>query len=104
MKILLASLALMIPCASVGESAQPVSITMGLGTDSCGTFIKAIITALFVGLVLVLGKIILFYVLPALFTLYLLYGFIRPRISRKVRYELEEEDDEDDPAHAVRPP
>jgi len=30
------------------------------------------------------------------FTLYLLYGFIRPRISRKVRYEIEEEEEEED--------
>jgi hypothetical protein len=34
-------------------------------------------------------------VLPIIFTLYLLYGFIRPRISRKVRHEIEEEDEED---------
>jgi CDP-diacylglycerol--serine O-phosphatidyltransferase len=66
-----------------------------LGLRSTSTFIKAIIAAMFLGLVVVLGKLILFYVLPALFTLYLLYGFIRPRISRKVRYEIEEEDDED---------
>jgi len=32
--------------------------------------------------------------LPAFFTLYLIYGFIRPAISRRVRYEIEEEDDE----------
>ena len=37
---------------------------------------------------------ILYYVLPAFFTLYLIYGFVRPRISRKIRYEIEEEEDE----------
>jgi hypothetical protein len=38
--------------------------------------------------------------LPAFFTLYLIYGFIRPRISRRVRYEIEEEDEDemDDPS------
>ena len=34
-------------------------------------------------------------VLPVIFTIYLLYGFIRPRISRKVRHEIEEEEDEE---------
>jgi hypothetical protein len=29
-----------------------------------------------------------------MFTLYLLYGFIRPRISRKVRHEIEEEEED----------
>jgi hypothetical protein len=31
-----------------------------------------------------------------LFTLYLVYGFIRPRISRRLRHEIEEEDEPDD--------
>jgi len=67
-----------------------------LGLRSTSTFTKAIIAALFLGLVLVLRERILFYVLPALFTLYLVYGFIRPRISRKMRYEIEEEDEEEE--------
>jgi CDP-diacylglycerol---serine O-phosphatidyltransferase len=29
----------------------------------------------------------------------LLYGFVRPRISRKVRHEIEEEDEEDEGPH-----
>lgn len=65
-----------------------------LGLRSTSTFAKAIIAALCLGLVLVYKEKILFYVLPAVFTLYLIYGFIRPRISRKVRYEIEEEEDE----------
>ena len=32
---------------------------------------------------------------PSMFTIYLLYGFIRPRISRKVRHEIEEEEEDD---------
>src|SRR6266850_2532914 len=66
-----------------------------LGLRSTSTFTKAIIAALFLGLILVFQEKILFYVLPALFTLYLLYGFIRPRISGKMRREIEEEDDEE---------
>lgn len=67
-----------------------------LGLRSTSTFAKAIIAVLFLGLVLVLREIILYYVLPVLFTIYLLYGFIRPRISHRMRRELEEEDEEDE--------
>jgi CDP-diacylglycerol--serine O-phosphatidyltransferase len=66
-----------------------------LGLRSTSTFTKAILAALFVGALLVLWDYILFYVLPAFFTLYLLYGFIRPRISRRMRREIEEEDDDE---------
>jgi CDP-diacylglycerol--serine O-phosphatidyltransferase len=67
-----------------------------LGIRSTSTFTKAIIGAGFLGAVLILQEKLLFYVLPAFFTLYLLYGFIRPRISRRMRHEIEEEDDDDD--------
>jgi CDP-diacylglycerol--serine O-phosphatidyltransferase len=66
-----------------------------LGLRSTSTFTKAIVAALFVGSLLVLWDYILFYVLPAVFTLYLLYGFIRPRISRRMRREIEEEDEDE---------
>jgi len=74
-----------------------------LGLRSTSTFTKAIIAALFLGLILVLREKILFYVLPALFTLYLVYGFIRPRISRKMRYEIEEEDEEEEGSGGASP-
>jgi CDP-diacylglycerol---serine O-phosphatidyltransferase len=67
-----------------------------LGIRSTSTFWKAIIAALFLGCILILREKILYYVLPAFFTLYLIYGFIRPRISRRIRHEIEEEDDEDE--------
>jgi len=64
-----------------------------LGLRSTTTFLKVIVAALFVGCVMVLPKI-LYYVLPLFFTGYLLYGFIRPHISRAWRREIEEDDDE----------
>jgi CDP-diacylglycerol---serine O-phosphatidyltransferase len=67
-----------------------------LGLRSSSTFLKAIVAAMILGLIVVLRDKILFFVLPAFFTLYLVYGFIRPRISRKVRHEIEEEDDDDE--------
>jgi CDP-diacylglycerol---serine O-phosphatidyltransferase len=66
-----------------------------LGLRSTSTFTKAILAALFVGLLLILREKVLYYLLPAFFTLYLVYGFIRPRISRQVRREIEEEDEDE---------
>ena len=60
------------------------------------TFTKTLVAILFVGCVLVLREKILVFVLPAFFTLYLIYGFVRPRLSRAWRREIEE-DDEDEP-------
>jgi CDP-diacylglycerol--serine O-phosphatidyltransferase len=71
-----------------------------LGLRSTSTFTKAIIAALFLGCLLVLREKILFYVLPAFFTLYLIYGFVRPHISRALRREIEEEDDADNGLNA----
>jgi CDP-diacylglycerol--serine O-phosphatidyltransferase len=69
-----------------------------LGLRSTSTFIKAIIAALFLGSLLILREKVLYYVLPAFFTLYLVYGFVRPRISRTLRHEIEEEDEEEQPS------
>ena len=55
---------------------------------------KVLAAALFVGLLLVLREKILYYVLPIFFTTYLLYGFVRPHISRGWRREIEDDDNE----------
>ncbi|MBC8097366.1 MAG: CDP-diacylglycerol--serine O-phosphatidyltransferase, partial [Akkermansiaceae bacterium] len=65
-----------------------------LGLRSTSTFAKAIVAALCLGLVVVWWKTILYYVLPLFFTAYLVYGFVRPRISRRMRREIEEEDED----------
>ena len=67
-----------------------------LGLRSTSTFIKAIGAALFVGGILILREKILYYMLPMFFTAYLIYGFVRPSLSRAWRREIEEEDDEPD--------
>ncbi len=66
-------------------------------------FVKAVIIVGLVGVFLILWKRVLPVALPLLFTTYLLYGFIRPHISRSMRKGLEYEDDEDD-AHPDDPP
>jgi CDP-diacylglycerol--serine O-phosphatidyltransferase len=58
------------------------------------TFTKMLVIILFAGCVLVLREKILVFVLPLFFTAYLVYGFVRPRLSRAWRREIEDEDDE----------
>lgn len=64
------------------------------------TFTKTLVAVLFIGAVVILREKILTFVLPFVFTAYLVYGFIRPRVSRRVRYEIEDEDDEEPSAPA----
>lgn len=58
-------------------------------------FAKLVGALLFLGLLLVLREKILPLVLPVIFTAYLLYGFIRPRLPRRVRDEIESEPEND---------
>jgi len=60
------------------------------------TFTKTLVTILFLGSILIFREKILVFVLPVFFTAYLIYGFIRPRISRKMRHEIEEEEEEEE--------
>ena len=61
------------------------------------TFTKTLVAVIFIGSIVVSHFMILVFVLPVFFTAYLIYGFIRPRISRRIRHEIEEEEDEDQP-------
>jgi CDP-diacylglycerol---serine O-phosphatidyltransferase len=71
-----------------------------LGLRSKSTFWKMIGAAIFAGALLIWHDKIPYYVLPAFFTAYLIYGFIRPSLSRAWRREIEEEDeDEQDDAN-----
>jgi CDP-diacylglycerol--serine O-phosphatidyltransferase len=60
------------------------------------TFTKTLVAILFLGSIMIFREKILVFVLPVFFTAYLVYGFIRPRISRKMRQEIEEEEEEDE--------
>ena len=68
----------------------------GLGLRSKSTFAKSIGAAFLLGAVLILRERILIYVLPAFFTAYLLWGFIRLRVSRSLRRDVEDEDEDED--------
>ena len=58
------------------------------------TLHKTLVAVLFLGSIAIFREKLLVFVLPAFFTSYLIYGFIRPRISRKMRHEIEEEEEE----------
>ncbi len=60
-------------------------------------FAKLAVAAVFIGVLIVLRDKILPLVLPIIFTAYLVYGFIRPRISRRMRREIEDADELDEP-------
>lgn len=62
------------------------------------TFAKTLLFILAMGAVLIFRLKLLRFLLPIAFTAYLLYGFIRPRISREMRREIEDEEDEDEEA------
>ena len=67
----------------------------GLGLKAKSTFIKTLVSVLAIGSILILQEKIIIFVLPCFFTAYLLYGFIRPHISRKMREEIEDENEEE---------
>jgi len=58
------------------------------------TFTKTLVATLFIGGVLVLREKILYWVLPLVFTAYLFYGLVRPRLSHRLRLEIEEGEEE----------
>jgi CDP-diacylglycerol--serine O-phosphatidyltransferase len=60
------------------------------------TFPKMIVIILIVGFLLIARQQVLPVVLPLVFTAYLLYGFIRPRLSRKILREIEDEEEEEE--------
>ena len=53
-------------------------------------FTKFVIFVIGVACLVILWEYIVPVVLPIIFTSYLIYGFIRPRLSRKLRKEIEE--------------
>ncbi len=58
-------------------------------------FHRMVAIILIIAFVVILRDKILPVVLPLVFTMYLLYGFIRPRISKQMRKDLEDEEEED---------
>jgi CDP-diacylglycerol--serine O-phosphatidyltransferase len=93
-KLILPGLMLFLSFMMVSEVKYPSFKTLDLRARR--SFTKMVVTVLFIGSLIVLREHILQFVLPLIFTAYLLYGFVRPRISRKVREDIEEEAEDDD--------
>ena len=81
------------------EVKYPTFKTLDL--NATRTFTETLIAILFIGSIVILREKILVFVLPTFFTLYLLYGFVRPRISREIRQEIEDDDENGDENSAV---
>ena len=78
----------------ISEVKYPSFKSLNLRASS--PFAKLAGALVFVGLLLVLRNKILPWVLPAIFTAYLVYGFVRPRLSRQMREGIEAEEVEED--------
>jgi CDP-diacylglycerol--serine O-phosphatidyltransferase len=93
LKFILPALLLFLSWMMVSNVKYPTFKTLDL--KATRTFTKTLIAILFIGAVVVLQEKILIFVLPVFFTAYLIYGFIRPRISHQMRREIEEEEEDD---------
>jgi CDP-diacylglycerol--serine O-phosphatidyltransferase len=93
-RYLLPVIMLLLSMMMVSKVRYPSMKTLDLGARR--PFTRLVGGVLFVGVILVLREKILPVVLPLIFTTYLLYGFVRPRISRQMRQEIEEEPEESD--------
>jgi CDP-diacylglycerol--serine O-phosphatidyltransferase len=92
-RYILPGLLIFLSIMMVSEVKYPSFKTLDLKARR--TFPKMVVTILFIGGLFILRRWILPIVLPLMFTVYLSYGFVRPLMSRKMRREIEEEDDED---------
>lgn len=92
---MLAAVLVMLSAMMVSTVKYPSFKSLGLRSRS--TFLKTMLGALVMGSMVVLQEKILFYVLPAFFTLYLIWGFVRTRVSRKLRGDVEDDDDDEEP-------
>ena len=81
-RYILPGLMLFLSFMMVSEVKYPSFKTLDLRARR--SFTKTVVTVLFVVCLAFLWKHILHFVLPVIFTVYLLYGFVGPRISRKV--------------------
>ena len=93
-RYLLPVILLLLSVMMVSEVKYPSFKTLDL--KSRRPFGKMVVAILFIGCLLILRDILLPIILPLIMTAYLVYGFVRPHIPRRVRHEIEDEEDEDD--------
>src|SRR5579859_5609608 len=92
-KYLLPALMLFLSWMMVSEVKYPTFKSLDLRAKR--TFTKTLVAILFIGLIIITRGKFLIFLLPVFFTGYLIYGFVRPRISRQWRREIEDEEEEE---------
>ncbi|MCI0744138.1 MAG: CDP-diacylglycerol--serine O-phosphatidyltransferase [Verrucomicrobia subdivision 3 bacterium] len=80
----------------VSEVKYPTFKTLDLRATR--TFTKTLVAILFLGAIVFLREKVLVILLPLFFTAYLVYGFIRPYVSRRIRLEIEDKEEIDEEA------
>lgn len=66
---------------------------------------RGTIPAILIAVMVIFATVKFYYIMPVvLFSIYLLYGMIRPWISQRMRKEIEADSESDDPADAPPPP
>lgn len=75
-----------------------------LDLKATSTFWKTMLAALLVGGIVILREKILYIVMPVVFTAFLLYGFVRPYISRRMQREIEDDENDEDESNDARTP
>jgi CDP-diacylglycerol--serine O-phosphatidyltransferase len=98
-KYLLPALMLFLSWMMVSEVKYPTF--KGLDFKATRTFPMTLLAIIILGSIVILWKILLVFVLPLFFTSYLIYGFVRPHISRRMRKEIEDEEGESDDSDAT---
>src|SRR5687768_11478104 len=91
-RFILPVLLLFLSWMMVSEVKYPTFKTLDFKATS--TFTKMLIAGLVIGSIIVFREKILIIVLPFFFTAYLIYGFVRPHVSRRFRQEIEDKDDD----------
>lgn len=99
-RYLLPALMLFLSWMMVSRVKYPSFKVLNLGTTR--SFPGMLLAILLLGSIVVSKGKVLMFILPLFFTAYLIYGFIRPRLSRSTRRDIiEEEDDEDESPRKV---
>jgi CDP-diacylglycerol--serine O-phosphatidyltransferase len=88
-RYMLPGIMLFLSIMMVSEVKYPSFKSLNLGVQK--PFFKLVIAVIFIGLLVILRGKILPIILPLIFGGYLLYGFVRPWISRRMREEIEDE-------------
>ena len=102
LRYILPVLMLFLSWMMVSEVKYPSFKTLDLRATR--TFTRTLVGIFFIGALVVFWDrlpVLLGFVLPVFFTSYLVYGFIRPHISRQTRHLIEEEDEDDEGSSTV---